>query len=270
MAMIPSSMSLRSFIVVICLCAPMQFAEAQPASLRVVSLAPNLTELMFELGLGSNLVGRSSACDYPPEAQRIPVVGGFGCPNWEALENLKPDWVLATDLEKPGLLCRLQEMGIRTLLLPCESWDQLMQAGLAVSEAFGQRSVGEKFVHTMTARREDVQTRVAHFYAGQPRPRVYVEVWGDPLMTAGGESFLNDLIQLAGGANIATGWRQSYARVSSEWVIGQNPDVILLAYMLPNTSASGNIGKRPGWAAMRAVHQNAICADIEPDLLLRR
>lgn len=244
-------------------------AEAQARPLRVVSLAPSLTELVFVLGFGSNLVGRSSACDYPPGVRLLPVVGGFGRPNGEMLESLRPDLVLATDMEKPGVLGRLKEMGVQTLLLPCESWDQLMQAGLAISEAFDQRVVGEKFVRNMTARRNDLEKRVVHFYHGKPRPLVYVEVWGDPLTTAGGESFLNDLIQLAGGTNIAADLRPEYVHVSAEWIIGQDPDVILLAYMLSNASSAESVVKRPGWDKMRAAQQNAICANIQPDLLLR-
>ena len=130
-------------------------ASVAPAeSRRVVSLSPNLTELVFALGFGSNLVGRSSACDYPPGVGDIPVVGGFGRTNWEVLESLRPDLVLATDLEKPGMLGRLQEKGIQTLLLPCESWNQLMQAGLAISKAFNRRDVGEEFIRAMSARRQ--------------------------------------------------------------------------------------------------------------------
>lgn len=262
-------MLFRCFIAVLWLSVSVRVAEAQPKPLRVVSLAPNLTELVFELGFGNSLVGRSSACDYPPEVRSLPVVGDFGRPNGEMLESLRPDLVLATDMEKPGLLDRLKEMGVQTLLLPCESWDQLMQAGLAISGAFNQRVVGEKFVRNMTTARADLEKRVAGFYQGKPRPRVYVEVWGDPLTTAGGESYLNDLIQLAGGTNIAADLRPQYVHVSAEWIIGQDPDVILLAYMLPNASSSESVVKRPGWDKMRAVQRNAICANIQPDLLLR-
>ncbi len=259
----------RCLIAALWLTVSVRAAEAQTKPLRVVSLAPNLTELVFELGFGSNLVGRSSACDYPPEVRSLPVVGGFGRPNGEMLESLRPDLVLATDLEKPGLLDRLKEMGVRTLLLPCESWDQLMQAGIAISEAVDRRVVGEKFIRNMTARREDLEKRTSEFYSDKPRPRVYVEVWGDPLTTVGGESFLNDLIQLGGGTNIAAALRPQYVHASGEWIIGQNPDVILLAYMLPNASSAESVVKRPGWDKMRAVRQNAICASIQPDLLLR-
>ena len=259
----------RCFIAVLWFAVSVYSADAQPKPLRVVSLAPNLTELMFHLGFGSNLIGRSSACDYPAEAKQIPVVGGFGRPNLEMLESLRPDLVLATDLEKPGLLDRLRDMGVQTLLLPCESWDQLMQSGLAISEAFDQRAIGEKFIISMTAQRNDLEKRVTDFYQDKPRPRVYVEVWGDPLTTAGADSFIDDLVQLAGGANIAATLRPQYIHVSAEWIVSQDPDVILLAYMLAQASSAESVVKRPGWNKMRAVQQNAICATIQADLLLR-
>lgn len=237
--------------------------------LRIVSLAPNLTELVYVLGFGSNLVGRSSACNYPPESQAVPVVGGFGRPNWEVLESLHPDLVLATDLEKPGLLQRVNERGMRGLLMPCESWDELLQAAITLSEAMGRRSAGEQFVKEMTARRNALAARVASFSGTGQRPRVYVEVWGDPLTTAGANTFLTDIVQLAGGTNIAGSLRPKYVSVNSEWVIGQDPDVILLAYMLPKTSAAAALAKRPAWDKIRAIRQNAICDSIPPDLLLR-
>ena len=103
-------------------------AETNVVCFRVVSLAPSLTELVCALGLGDHLVGRSSACDYPLSVCQLPIAGGFGRPQLEMVENLKPDVVLATDVEKPGALHRLEKMGVRVLILPCEGWTDLMSA----------------------------------------------------------------------------------------------------------------------------------------------
>ncbi len=247
-------------------------AETNTDLVRIVSLAPNLTELVFALGLDDHLVGRSSACDYPPQVRAVPVAGDFGRPYWEKLQSLHPDLVIATDLEKPGLLKQMDQAGIKTLLLPCESWDDLLLAGQKIGEAVGQPERGQEWANTMKSRRTALEQRVNAFYSrrgSEVRPRVYVEVWGDPVTTAGARTFMNDLINLAGGINIAGKIDSKYIPVNAEWVIRENPDAIVLAYMLPVGSSSEQIKKRLGWESVRAVRDDAICDHISPDLLLR-
>jgi iron complex transport system substrate-binding protein len=242
---------------------------ADPSARTAVSLAPSLTELVFALGLGDRLVGRSSACDYPPEALALPVLGDFGRPNREALLEAKPDLVLATDLEKPGLLGYLEGLGIKPLLLPCENWKDLMEAARVISREFGKEEAGRRWVETMEARRGALEQRVEAFFAGRERPRVYLEVWGDPPMTAGRESFADDLITLAGGRNSGAALGRRYASVSSEWILAEDPDAIVVAYMTANAPAAERVALRPGWNRLRAVRENRICTTINPDWLLR-
>ncbi|MBN1268599.1 MAG: ABC transporter substrate-binding protein [Kiritimatiellae bacterium] len=246
-----------------------QTENTSAPSPRVVSLAPNLTELVYTLGFGSNLVGRSSACDYPPDVADLPVVGGFGRPNWEALQRLRPDVVIATDLEKPGLLKRLEELGVKTLLLSCEGWEPLMEAGRRIAIELGRAEAGEKWARQMEQRRAALSRRVSEAFGPRPRPSVYVEVWGDPPTTACRDTFLNDLVTLGGGSNIASALRGRYRQVSSEWVIREDPEALLPAYMGSDTVSAAALKERPGWASIRAVQTDAVCTNIAPDLLLR-
>lgn len=243
--------------------------RADAAPHRVVSLAPSLTELVYALGFGDRMVGRSSACDFPPEAKALPVVGGFGRPNLEAVQGLRPDLLIATSLEKRGIIRRMNELGVETLLLPCESWTELLQAARALGKALGEAAAAERWVQDMTARREALARQVNAFYAGRARPRVYVEVWSDPLTTPGAGTFLDDLVRLAGGTNVAGSLRRPYAQVSAEWVIRQNPQAILLAYMMPAAGAAQHLRERPGWGGIDAVQNGALCTNIPPDWLLR-
>ncbi|MBU1692355.1 MAG: cobalamin-binding protein [Verrucomicrobia bacterium] len=244
-------------------------SAAELAARTAVSLAPSLTELVFALGLGDRLVGRSSACDYPPEAQALPVLGDFGRPNWEALLQAKPALVLATDLEKPGLLRRLEGQGIQARLLPCESWKDLMEAARVISRELGDEDAGRRWVTAMETRRAALKQRVETFYAARERPRVYLEVWGDPPMTAGRPSFADDLITLAGGRNIAAALDRRYVATSTEWIMTEDPDAIVVAYMTTHAPALERMAQRPGWDRLRAVRENRICATINPDWLLR-
>lgn len=247
------------------LAAPSQ-AETGP---RVLSMAPSLTELVFELGFGDHLVGRSTACDYPPEAAAIPAVGGFGRPNLEALQRLKPDIVLATDLEKGPLIHRLNRMDIRTHVLPCEDWDGLMAAARVIGDAMGDPDRAERWIVQMTRRRDELIGRTDRFYTERERPSVYVEIWKEPMTTAGRDSFLHELVTWAGGRHIGGSLPGRYKQVSAEWIVRENPDVILLAYMIPSTSAADDVGRRVGWGRIRAVEQGRVCDRIHPDWLLR-
>jgi iron complex transport system substrate-binding protein len=243
---------------------------ASAAEPRDVSLAPSLTELVYSLGFGDAMVGRSSACDYPPEARALPEVGGFGTPNLEALMRIQPSFVLITDLENPVLAERIASMHIKPLVLPCESWDQLMHAASVISEALGDPARGEAWIADMKARRMKLEHDVDMALGDRPRPRVYVEVWSDPLTTAGKHSFLSDIIDLAGGVNIGDQLEQSYANINAEWTIAQDPDVIVLAYMtVPGMMPMAALKARPGWNGIKAVRDDRICWEIPPELLAR-
>jgi iron complex transport system substrate-binding protein len=225
--------------------------------------------MICDMGMSDMLVGRSSACDYPESVKTIPVVGDFGRPNWERIIRINPDVVVATDLERPAMLKRLKSAGIHVLLLPCENWQALLDAARSISQVAGRSESGEDWISNMQARRDALRERVHNFYAGRPRPRVYAEVWGNPLTTPSGSTFISDLITLAGGMNIAETLDGKYVHVSAEWVVRQDPDVILLAYMLGSADAAVAVKSRVGWSALRAVRNDAICSSIPPDHLLR-
>jgi iron complex transport system substrate-binding protein len=239
-------------------------SRAEPArSARAVSLAPSLTELVFALGFGDRLVGRSSACDYPEEARDVPVAGDFGRANWEVLLGLKPDLVMTTDLEKPQLADHMKRAGIRVLILPCEGWDPLMDAARQIGDALGEPEAAAQWVGRMTARRAALERRADEFWRGRRRPRLYAEVWGDPPTTAGSGTFLDDIVTMAGAENIGGDLRGTYIHVSSEWVIAQDPEVILLAYMAPGGPRAASLGRRPGWSSIRAAFpRNVSCGRV--------
>ncbi len=243
---------------------------AEGPARRVVSLAPSLTELIFDAGWGDRQIARSDACDFPPEAVALPVAGSFGRPNVEWLLREKPDLVVSTDLERPGLAKTLREAGIEYRRLPCESWEQMLDAVRALGEALGDEAGASNWIARAQTRRDVLARRVDAFWEGKERPRVYFEVWSDPLTTPGHESFVTDLISLAGGRSIGAELRDSYAHVSAEWVLSENPDVIVLAYMIPRAEPSAAyLARRPGWKSLRALKSDAICTTIPAEWLLR-
>lgn len=243
---------------------------ADPARKGLASLAPSLTELAWDLGVGSSLVARSSACDYPPAATNVPVAGDFGRPNLEALERLRPATILTTDVENPAALRTLRASGAECLPLSCEGWTNLMQAAVAIGRAAGRPDLAMAWTNKMGLRREALQRRVDAVWRGKTRPRVYVEIWHDPPMTVGGGTFLEDLLVLAGGSNVAHNVTPAYARVADEWLLRADPEAILLLYMTDKADGTAaNLAARTGWNSLQAIRSDRVCRTIPPDLLLR-
>lgn len=255
---------------VVCLFLSSVVAGADDApAIRLVSLSPNLTELVYAMGLESHLVGRSSACDYPSSVTNVAVVGGFGRPNREALRQARPDVVIATDLEQPGIARHLEAYDVKLLSLPCESWAGLKTAAVEIGRALESVGRADAWVEQLDARLAALRERVRNRLDGCEPARVYVEVWGRPITTAGGDSFLHEVIEAAGGRNIAHDLRGGYPTISSEWVIRENPEVVLLAYMLSDLRAADAVTNRLGWASIAAVRDGRVVDGIDPDLLLR-
>lgn len=260
---------MRTLIPLFFIFATLFTSHAEPAR-KIVSLAPSLTELIFDIGWNDRLIARSDADDYPPEAKALPVAGSFGRPNVEWLIHAKPDLVVSTDLERPGLANTLRKAGIEYQRLPCNSWTQMIEAVRTLGTALNDEQTANDWIARAQTRRDSVAKRASEFWAERTRPRVYVELWADPLTTPGRDSFLTDLVSLAGGESIGAELSDPYAHSSAEWVIHEKPDAIVLAYMLTSVRPDpATLAQRPGWKAIPAIENSAITADIPTDWLLR-
>jgi len=235
-------------------------------SLRIVSLSPNLTELIFFLGEQKHLVGRSSACDYPPDAKKMKSVGGFGKPSLEQLLSLKPDLVVASALADPGLKTSIEQLGIKFYLMPGKSIDDYYKTVAAIGEILNCREKADKEINR-------VRNGVAHFAKMNKKtgleslPKVYMEVWDRPYMTVGNKSFINEMLEYAGGKNIAALQNSDYFNCSVEWIISSKPDIIICPAMKDGHEV--DVKKRKGWQKIPAVKNNRIYVNLNNDLIYR-
>jgi iron complex transport system substrate-binding protein len=236
--------------------------------MRIVSLAPSATEMLYVLGLGGQLVGATDFCDWPPEAREVPRVGGLGAPNVERLLALAPDLVVATDFERDELADVLRESGIEVLEVKIASFEGLFEAFLAIGRATGKVARAEEAVGAMRARLGQAAERYEGLAAEQ-RKRVFVELVADPLMTVGGTSFVDEVIARAGGVNVAHDLAQPYPHINPEQVIAWNPDYVFLCYMTVEGEGAKQLSERIGWGQIRAVTEGNVIEDISPDLILR-
>lgn len=219
---------------------------AKAGRMRVVTLAPNLCENCFALGQGSNVIATSEYTDFPEAATKIPTVGAFSSPSLEKLLVLSPDLILVTDGTPLAVVDRLKKMGRSVYADNPRSLDAIVSAIRQLSIVLGVPDHGYEVALSM--HRSIAQ--VAAAAAKLPRkPSVYVEIWNSPLMSAGKGTFVSDLVAVAGGTNIGDETSTAWPTLSEEFVIGHNPDVIVVA----SGMGAGDVTGRTSFSTVKAV-----------------
>jgi len=202
------------------------------APARIVSMAPNLTEILFALGLESNVVGVTQDSDYPPAARNKPSVGTFWQPSIEAIIATRPDLVVTEAFEQQrDLARRLQRMGYNNLMVEVETIAGLFDAILAIGAAAGANRQAETLCANM---RTEIDQLHATIVGARPVKVLWV-VQREPLRVAGRGTFVNEMIELAGGGNAIGPTLHIYPAVGAEQVIAARPEVIIEPAMLPGT-----------------------------------
>jgi iron complex transport system substrate-binding protein len=197
-------------------------ARAWPGQ-RIVSLAPSVTETLFAIGAGPEVVGVSQYCDYPPEVLRLPKVGSFLTPNMEAIVALRPGLIIGLETSANARQIRaLQHLGYRILLSNDDSLEGIENGIRAIGERTGHIREALELLTSLHERMRQVQARLK----AVPARKVLMVVGHEPLVAVGG-GYLNQLLQMADSINIAAGFAVQWPRVSLEYVMAAAPDVIL-------------------------------------------
>jgi iron complex transport system substrate-binding protein len=219
---------------------------AHPAR-RVVSLIPATTELLFAIGAGDAVVGRTVWCEYPPEALSVPAVGDGMLPNIEAVVARQPDLVvLYLSSQNAQAARKLRELGIAAVQVRTDRLADVPRVGrmlgVLTGHEVGADSMARAFAEGLAA---------ATVPAQQHPVRAFVLVWADPPMTVGAGSYLSELVERAGGENIYGDLPASSGQISVESAVERNPDVVLVL-----GKSSPAFAKRPEWQAVPAVRDH--------------
>jgi iron complex transport system substrate-binding protein len=223
---------------------------------RIVSLAPNLTETIFALGLGGILVGDTDYCDYPSEALKKPHVGGPINPNFEEIMALHPDLVLATrSINRLATVEALERLGVAVYVTDPRTVEQVIASNERLGHLLG---AGEQAA-TVSAALRDRLNRLRQRLAGAEPRSVFFVTWVDPLISVGRDNFLADALHLAGARSVIS-TPQDWPNVSLEEVLRQQPEYLIFSSNEPEQIQRqlGELRSRPGWQGLEALRQNRI------------
>jgi ABC-type Fe3+-hydroxamate transport system substrate-binding protein len=229
-------------------------ALAAPAT-RIVSLSPATTEILFALGLGPRVVGRTRFCDWPPAARAVPDVGDGIGPNVEAVVARRPDLVLLyASAANRAAADRLSALGVASAVLKLDLASDVRRAARSIARLAGVPATAESLVAAFDSSLRAVAARAAS--APGRRPRLYVDAWASPPMTVGHGSYLSEVLRAAGAENLFDDVGASSATVSLEAIVARDPDAVLVLAL--DTLREPSLGSRPGWSAVRAVREGRV------------
>jgi iron complex transport system substrate-binding protein len=226
-------------------------AVPQPVR-RIISLAPNLTETLFALGLGDRVVGVTDFCDYPPEATTREHVGGPVTPNLEKIARLRPDLILATRSggNRLATVQSLQTLGFAVFATDPHTVDEVISSTERIGEIAGAPERGRTLAASLHRRLSDITERLS---GSKPTP-VLLVVWPDPLITVGRDTFVADALRHAGAENVIQ-TAQDWPNASLEEVARLQPQYLLFVsdHSQQSDRQIAELGGRAGWKDLKAV-----------------
>ena len=235
-----------------------QLPGVEAPDLRIISLVPSQTELLFAMGFEKNIVGVSDYCNFPPEAQTKEKIGDMEL-KIERIMLLRPTILVDVNNMHKKYEPLFRQLGLNYVNFSLTRLEYLPKVALELAEILGAKEKGEVFVDHWNSKTSSMELP-----APANKIKVYMEIWDTPMQAAGKNSYIGDMISKAGGTNVFQD-SNDFPVVNSENIISSNPDVILVAYPLPDLKSISN---RPGWKNLNAVKNKQIYP-LDQDLYVR-
>ncbi len=215
---------------------------------RVICLMPTVTDTVFALGAGDDVVGISDYTKYPAAALTKPSVGDLIKPSIETILSLHPDLVIGTQPKGPmEVTDQLERAGIPIFLVSPHGIAGIFHSIESVGMALNRTPQADALVHSLQQRVDRVRTRTK----GLPAPRVFMLIWYDPITTIGKNAFITEVIEAAGGRSVTDDLTSEWPQISMEVVLERAPDALLLVRGGKTTLQV--LQDRPGWSSMTAI-----------------
>lgn len=232
---------------------------------RIISLAPNITEILFDLGLDEEIVGVSIHCNFPEKAKTRVRVGSYISLDFERIISLKPDLIIATGAGNTReMVERLEKLSFQTYVIYPKNLDGILLSIDHIGQVVDRKKEATAIINDITRRRG----RIIELTQGLPRPRVFLQIGEAPIVTVGKGSFADDLIRQAGGSNVAGNEKKMYPRFGMEEILKRAPEVIIISSMNPRGDYQKVLQEWTRWKTIPAVKQGRIHL-IDSDLIDR-
>lgn len=220
---------------------------------RLVCLAPSITDTVYALGRGGDIVGITDFTKYPTEAGTKPSVGGVINPSLEKLVSLKPDLVLAIgDLNSFDLVRSIEGLGFPVFIVHPQGVAGIYRSIENIGKVLNQETAARDLIARLQHREQTVRERVA----GKKPPSIFFLVWDDPIMTAGHGAFITEFIKVAGGVSVTDDLQTEWPRVSFEAILQRQPEYLLLVRGSPITLET--LQHQAGWSRLEAVRTGKV------------
>lgn len=221
---------------------------------RIVSLAPSITEMLFAMEAGEQLVGVTDFCDFPPEALKKPKVG-YSNPNLESLVALQPDLVVApNDFLKPDVIVKLEQLKIPVFVFADKRVEDIFVHIQTLGRIVGRSPKADALALALREQVAGIKQRIQ----GKPSVRMLYVLNSQPLITVGPGSFIDQLIGIAGGANIAAKSATPYPRLSMETVLQEDPEVLVFPVGKAEGISESEQQTWRQWSTMTAVKRGRL------------
>ncbi|MCD6101439.1 MAG: ABC transporter substrate-binding protein [Candidatus Cloacimonetes bacterium] len=236
-------------------------SETTLAKPGLIILSPEIAEIVCALEGEENIIAVTNECDYPEILKSKEKVGSFSNPNIEKIVALHPDMIFISGLEQDVVKSQLKKLCLSVYQFYPKNADELLLIFEKIGRLIGKEKSASEII-------KNFRKELNAIPLPKTKPKVYVEIYNKPLMTASSNSFIGDLIEKSGGENIFTTLPRDYCRVSAESIVKRNPDIIIITH--PG-STKAEIKNRLGWGKVNAIKYDRIYTveDIDSDLLIR-
>ena len=249
---------LIAIIIVYCSKTETEITTLKPG---LIILSPEIAEIVCTLDGEKNILAVINECDYPEILKSKEKVGSFSSPNIEKIVALQPDMIFISGLEQQVIKSRLNKLSLPVYQFYPKSINDLLKTFEEIGILLGKEKSASEIIR-------NYKKELNAIPMSPTKPKVYVEIYNNPLMTVSTNSFIGDIIEKSGGINIFPNLPRDYCRVSAESIVEKNPDIIIITY---SGIVKSEIKNRLGWGNVNAIINDRIYTpeDIDPDLLIR-